>query len=203
MPVSTTVDYAKMAELQANCTECTQMCNSTVLFVVTRKIGNILLCGDISNNVFRPLVPVSMRPEVISAVHNVAHPGVEATVRLVSAKFCWPKMAKQIRLLAQQCIACQKAKISTHVHLAPAAAQVRTSTCRFGRPTTHFCRIFLFVYGSRPDHSLARGDSHFRDFRRRVRRRPIYWLDSKVWSSCVHNFRSGSTIYIRTLGFPV
>ncbi len=35
MPVSTTVDYAKMAELQGSCTECTQMCNSTVLFVVT------------------------------------------------------------------------------------------------------------------------------------------------------------------------
>ncbi len=81
IPVSTTVDYAKMAELQRSCTECTQMCNSTVLFVVTRKIGNSLLPGDISNNVFRPLVPVSMRAEIISAVHNVAHPGVEATVR--------------------------------------------------------------------------------------------------------------------------
>ncbi|MFN9910037.1 MAG: hypothetical protein ACK56F_28630, partial [bacterium] len=57
--VSTTVDYAKMAKLQGSCTECTQMCNSTVLFVVTRKIGNDLLRGDISNNVFRPLVPVS------------------------------------------------------------------------------------------------------------------------------------------------
>ncbi len=60
----------------------------------------------------------------ISSVHNVAHPGVEATVRLVSAKFCWPKMAKQIRLFAQQCIACQKAKVSTHIHLAPTAIPV-------------------------------------------------------------------------------
>jgi len=65
-----------------------------------------------------------MRDAVIASVHNVAHPGVEATVRLVSAKFCWPKMAKQVRLFAQQCIPCQKAKISTHVHLAPAAIHV-------------------------------------------------------------------------------
>jgi transposase InsO family protein len=124
LPISTPIDYVQMASLQHSCTECTQMCNSTVLFVVTRKIGETLLRGDISKNFFRPLVPVSMRSAVIAAIHNVAHPGVEATVRLVTAKFCWPKMAKQIRLFSQQCIFCQRAKISTHVHLAPAVIPV-------------------------------------------------------------------------------
>jgi hypothetical protein len=124
LPVSTPIDYTQMAALQSSCAECTQMCNSTVLFVVTRKIGGTLLRGDISSNVFRPLVPVPMRTAVISAIHNVAHPGIEATVRLVTAKFCWPKMAKQIRLFAQQCVPCQMAKVSTHVHLTPAAIPV-------------------------------------------------------------------------------
>jgi len=124
LPSSTPIDYVQMASLQKSCTECTQMCNSTVLFVVTKQVGGTLLRGDISGNVFRPLVPVSMRDAVIASVHNVAHPGVEATVRLVSAKFCWPKMAKQVRLFAQQCIPCQKAKVSTHVHLAPATIHV-------------------------------------------------------------------------------
>jgi len=110
LPSSSPIDYDQMAALQSSCTECTQMCNSTVLFVVTRKIGEALLRGDISQNVFRPLVPVSMRSAVIAAIHNIAHPGVEATVRLVSGKFCWPKMAKQIRLFTQQCISCQKQK---------------------------------------------------------------------------------------------
>ncbi len=125
LPGSTPIDYAQMAALQSTCAECTQMCNSTVLFVVTRKIGNTLLRGDISSNVFRPLVPVPMRTAVISAIHNVAHPGIEATVRLVTAKFCWPKMAKQVRLFAQQCVPCQMAKVATHVHLAPAAIPVQ------------------------------------------------------------------------------
>jgi hypothetical protein len=124
LPGSTPIDYAQMAALQSTCAECNQMCDSTVLFVVTRKIGGTLLRGDISSNVFRPLVPVPMRTAVISAIHNVAHPGIEATVRLVTAKFCWPKMAKQIRLFAQQCIPCQMAKVSTHVHLTPAAIPV-------------------------------------------------------------------------------
>jgi cleavage and polyadenylation specificity factor subunit 1 len=124
LPGSTPIDYAQMAALQSTCTECTQMCNSTVLFIVTRKVGNILLRGDISSKEFRPLVPVSMRTAVISAIHNVAHPGIEATVRLVTAKFCWPKMAKQVRLFTQHCVPCQMAKVATHVQLAPASIPV-------------------------------------------------------------------------------
>ncbi len=124
LPSSTPIDYAQMAALQSTCTECTQMCNSTVLFIVTRKVGNILLRGDISSNVFRPLVPVSMRTAVISAIHNVSHPVIEATVRLVTAKYCWPKMAKQVRLFTQHCIPCQMAKVATHVQLAPASIPV-------------------------------------------------------------------------------
>jgi hypothetical protein len=65
-----------------------------------------------------------MRTAIMSAIHNVAHPRVEATFRLVKAKFCLPKMSKDVRRFAQQCIDCQKSKISTHVHLAPAAIRV-------------------------------------------------------------------------------
>jgi hypothetical protein len=141
MPNSTLVDYAQMADLQKSCTECTLMCNSTVLFVVTRKVGDTLLRGDISKGVFRPLVPVPMRDTVMAAVHNLAHPGVEATVRSVSAKFCWPKMAKQVRLFARQCISCQKAKVSTHIHLAPASIPV---------PQRRFEHVHVDIVGPLP-----------------------------------------------------
>jgi transposase InsO family protein len=144
MPNSTLVDYAQMADLQKACTECTLMCNSTVLFVVTRKVGDTLLRGDISKGVFRPLVPVPMRDTVMAAVHNLAHPGVEATVRSVSAKFCWPKMAKQVRLFARQCISCQKAKVSTHIHLAPAAIPV---------PQRRFEHVHVDIVGPLPTSS--------------------------------------------------
>jgi hypothetical protein len=138
------IDYGQMADLQLTCTECTQMCNSTVLFVVTRKIGDTALRGDISRNVFRPLVPVALREAVIRSMHNVAHPGVEATVRLVSAKFCWPKMAKQVRLFAQNCVQCQKAKVSTHVHLAPSIIPV---------PQRRFEHIHVDLVGPLPPSS--------------------------------------------------
>jgi hypothetical protein len=138
------IDYSQMANLQLSCAECTQMCNSTVLFVVTRKIGDTVLRGDISRNVFRPLVPVALREQVMSSMHNLAHPGVEATVKLVSAKFCWPKMAKQVRLFAQQCIQCQKAKVSTHVHLAPSVIPV---------PQRRFEHIHVDIVGPLPPSS--------------------------------------------------
>ncbi len=144
VPNSTLVDYVQMAGLQKECTECTLMCNSTALFVVTRKVDDTLLRGVISKGVFRPLVPVSMRDKVMAAVHNLAHPGVEATVRLVSAKFCWPKMAKQVRLFACQCISCQKAKVSTHVHLAPASIPV---------PQRRFEHVHVDIVGPLPSSS--------------------------------------------------
>jgi hypothetical protein len=144
MPSSTLVDYMQMSALQKTCTECTLMCNSTALFVVTRKIGDTLLRGDILGGVFRPLVPVSMWDTVMAAKHNLAHPGVEATVRLVSAKFCWPKMAKQVRLFARQCISCQKAKVSTHIHLAPASIPV---------PQRRFEHLHVDIVGPLPTSS--------------------------------------------------
>jgi hypothetical protein len=120
------------------------MCNSTALFVVTRKVGDTLLRDDISGGVFRPLVLVSMRDMVMAAAHNLAHPGVEATVRLVSAKFCWPKMAKQVRLFARQCISCQKAKVSTHIQLAPASIPV---------PQRRFEHLHVDIVGPLPSSS--------------------------------------------------
>ena len=130
-----------MATLQLSCAECVQMCNSTVLFVVARKIGDTVLRGDISKNVFIPLVPVSQRDLVIASMHNVAHPGVEATVRMVSAKFCWPNMAKQIRIFAQNCMQCQKAKISTQVHLSPSPIPV---------PQRRFEHVHVDIVGPLP-----------------------------------------------------
>ncbi len=42
-----------------------------------------------------------------ASLHGVAHPGVKATVRLVTSKFCWPGIRKYVRQYAQQCLSCQ------------------------------------------------------------------------------------------------
>jgi cleavage and polyadenylation specificity factor subunit 1 len=83
-----TIDYAAMAAAQPTCADCSKMCDSRSLFITTRKVEGIELFGDISTGTFRPLVPPAFRESAAAALHGVAHPGVEATVRLVTSKFC-------------------------------------------------------------------------------------------------------------------
>jgi hypothetical protein len=119
-----TIDYVALASAQLTCADCSKMCDSKSLFITTRTVAGVDVFGDISTGVFRPLVPPAFRESATAALHGIAHPGVEATVRLVTSKFCWPGIRKYVRRYAQQCINCQKSKVSRHVHLAPAAIAV-------------------------------------------------------------------------------
>jgi hypothetical protein len=101
-----------MAAAQPTCTDCSRMCDSKSLFITSRKVAGVELFGDISTGAFRPLVPPAFREPAAAALHGVAHPGVEATVRLVTSKFCWPGIRKYVRRYAQQCLSCQKSKVS-------------------------------------------------------------------------------------------
>ena len=48
-------------------------------------------------------------------VHALSHPGARLTKRLVSAKFVWHGLGKQITHWARSCLSCQRAKVQTHV----------------------------------------------------------------------------------------
>ncbi len=93
------------------------MRRSTSLQVVTRPQQGHELYGDVSTGVFRPLLPPMFRPPAIAALHNVHHPGIRATVRLVSAAFCWPGLRKEVTAFARACMGCQRGKIHRHVAL--------------------------------------------------------------------------------------
>ncbi len=96
---------------------------------------------DISTGTFRPLVPPAFRESAAAALHGVAHPGVEATVRLVTSKFCWPGIRKFVRRYAQQCLSCQRSKVSRHVHLAPETIAV---------PRRHLEHVHVDLVGPLP-----------------------------------------------------
>ena len=48
-------------------------------------------------------------------VHNLAHPGVKATKKLVTNKFVWPKMGVEVTRWACACARCQASKIHRHI----------------------------------------------------------------------------------------
>jgi transposase InsO family protein len=105
------------------------MRQSPSLDIVYRLFGESYLYGDVSTPIFRPLVPVPFRRLIFDALHNAGHPGRRATKRLISSRFVWPLMAKQITQWAAECLPCQRAK--TVVHAQPPAAAIPVPTHRF------------------------------------------------------------------------
>jgi hypothetical protein len=68
---------------------------------------------DTSSGVFRPLVPAAFRRPIFDAVHNLAHPGIRATRRLISSRFVWPGLASQVAAWCRDCQQCQRAKVTS------------------------------------------------------------------------------------------
>ncbi len=73
--------------------------------------GAHLLC-DFSRGATRPVVPVQDRRAVFLAMHGVAHPGIRATRRLVSARFVWHGLAKDVGGWCRDCLTCQRGKVT-------------------------------------------------------------------------------------------
>ncbi|GFO17351.1 Pol polyprotein [Plakobranchus ocellatus] len=73
----------------------------------------------ISTGRARPIVPPDFRRSVFEAVpqwavHNLSHPGVKATVKLVSEKFVWHGLRRQVSTWVKKCHECQSSKIRKH-----------------------------------------------------------------------------------------
>lgn len=71
---------------------------------------------DFSTGKPRPFLTKAFRQIVFQKLHNLSHPGTNATVKLIGDRFVWPSMNKDCRLWARSCIPCQKSKVTRHVH---------------------------------------------------------------------------------------
>ncbi|GFT33666.1 retrovirus-related Pol polyprotein from transposon 412 [Nephila pilipes] len=72
-----------------------------------------LFC-DVSREKVRPFVPKKLRFEVFCSLHNLSHPGIRATKRLIQDHFVWPSMLKDITKWTRCCIACQRSTVQRH-----------------------------------------------------------------------------------------
>ncbi|GFS36314.1 putative gag-pol protein, partial [Nephila pilipes] len=70
---------------------------------------------DSSTKKKRPYIPESFRKIVFNSVHNLAHPGIKATTKLLKSKFVWPSINKDARTWTRSCLKCQKSKVTRHV----------------------------------------------------------------------------------------
>jgi len=66
----------------------------------------------------RPFIPIAFRHSIFDALHQLAHPGIRATRRLLAARVVWEGMNKDVLAWCRDCQHCQRAKITKQ----PAAA---------------------------------------------------------------------------------
>lgn len=72
-----------------------------------------ILC-DVSHNKIRPYVPPNLRYSVFLNLHNLAHPGIRATKRLILDRYVWPTITENITEWTRACKDCQTSKVLRH-----------------------------------------------------------------------------------------
>ena len=81
--------------------------------------ADIQIICDTSTDVPRPFFPMTHRRVVFDTLHHLAHPGPKATVKLISARFFWPNMTRDITAWTRSCVSCQKSKVHKYIHAPP------------------------------------------------------------------------------------
>ncbi|UYV82121.1 hypothetical protein LAZ67_21001001 [Cordylochernes scorpioides] len=102
---------------------------------------NKLIYCDISTGNPRPFVPENFRRQIFNSLHNLSHPGIRATKKLITQKYFWPKMNQAINHWSKSCLDCQKSKIHRHTI---------TKHGIFPLPSTRFEHVHLYLIGPLP-----------------------------------------------------
>lgn len=118
---------------QENDEQLAKLCDGTTKSV---KMERVLVMGtgitiwcEVSTGSQRPYIPEIIRKDVFAALHSQAHSGIRATRELITARYFWPNMNRDVGVWVRQCIQCQKSKIHRHTH-AP-VQPVTIPKCRF------------------------------------------------------------------------
>ena len=100
-----------------------------------------LIWVDISTGAARVLVPECMRKRVFDQIHNLFHPGGNASIDLIKDLFYWENMKRDINRYVQNCVACQEDKVQRHNV---------TSLQQFKLPDQRFYSVHCDLVGKLP-----------------------------------------------------
>ncbi|BHF73292.1 hypothetical protein SprV_0401637300 [Sparganum proliferum] len=149
LQLSPGIDLAEMAAEQRRVgSPCDEDVSGLQLQELPLTTGNGTILCDVSTPSHRPFVPPSLRRKVFSSLHNLSHPGSRATDKLVSDRFVWPGMHKDLKAWTRACLGCQRSKIQRH-NKAPIGT--------FPGPGARFSHVHLDIVGPLP---LSNGCSY-------------------------------------------
>lgn len=134
-------DFSQISKLQPSCSSVSTMLSSPSLSIVSVQHNSGTLFCDSSTGVLRPLVPSSLRRTLFNVLHGVSHPGVRGSRRLISSRFVWPGLAKDVGVWARSCLSCQKSKVQNHIKSPVPAIPV---------PSRRFSHVHLDLVGPLP-----------------------------------------------------
>ena len=111
-----TLNYEEIAKSQQTDSafqQLKQQDNLSFKRIIIPNTDTELYC-ETSTSHARPYLPEKHRYEAFQSVHNLSHPGIRTTRKLIASKFFWPSMNSDIGKWAKSCIHCQKNKVQRH-----------------------------------------------------------------------------------------
>lgn len=138
------IDFIALASAQSDDAELKRLMNTSN----TLKFKKCIIAGstealwcDTSTGFIRPYVPQVFRRAAFAGVHNLSHPGIRNTRKLLLQKFIWPSIAKDSNTWSRTCEACQRNKTQRHT---------RSESGTFKLPDSRFEHIHIDIVGPLP-----------------------------------------------------
>lgn len=142
-PFTTPLDYEQIAISQKDDPELSKLQKSSSLVfqeIPLPASDGTILC-DVSTGNSRPYVPERFRHAVFNALHNLSHPGIRATQRLLTDRFIWTNVNKDVKHWVKSCLDCQRSKVHKHT-----VTPLGTFAC----PDARFNHVHVDIVGPLP-----------------------------------------------------
>lgn len=137
-------DHQALATSQEHDQELADLRNSSSslrLSKMTLPGSDTAIFCDVSTGKPRPYLTLPFRRAMFDQLHNLSHPGIRATTRLLTDRFVWPSIKKDCKQWSRTCLACQRSKVSRH-NSAPLGT--------FNQPSGRFTHVHVDIIGPLP-----------------------------------------------------
>jgi hypothetical protein len=163
--------------------------SSLSLLLQSVTVQGALLLFDVSRGVTRPVVPLCDRLAVFRAIHGVEHPGIRASRCMISARFVWHGLSRDVGAWCRDCQTCQRGKVTKQ----PSAPLQEIPV-----PARHFSHVHVDLVGPLPPSE----EGHV--YLLTVIDRSTRWVEAMPLknmeaATCVENFVAG---WVARFGVP-
>lgn len=142
--ISTPVDMRDLAVSQHDDPELLNFLNGNTALDLKKiqvpDTKSFIYC-DVSTSRPRPFVTATHRKQIFESLHSLSHPGAKASIKLISDRYVWPSLRKDVRSWVRECASCQTAKVTRHTTAALG---------NYDLPDARFADIHLDLIGPLP-----------------------------------------------------